>query len=89
MRTLLLAALVATAGLARAAEPPPAQPDRDARPAAEGKPPAEAKGKKAPKKAGAKAQAAKPPPPGKDGAGTAAKPEAEKPCEPVKPCPID
>ncbi len=88
MRKLLLAAaILATAGLVRAAEPTAArQPaGAEAKPAAAGaKAQKPGKAGKAPRKDGAK-PAAKPA--AKDGG--AAKPEPEKPCEPVKPCPID
>ncbi len=82
MRKLLLAAIVASLGLARAAEPSATpQGGAEARPA-----PAE-KAKTPPRKHGGKAKA-KPAPPAK-APGAAAKPEPAKPCEPVKPCPID
>ncbi len=72
MRKLLLAAMVASLGLARAADPS-ATPQAGAEPHAE-------KANKVPRKGAAKPKAKGVPP--------AEKPSA-KPCEPVKPCPID
>lgn len=90
MRKLLLAAIVASLGLARAAEPP-ATPQAGAEPKLAGAEKTE-KTKKPPRKAGAKpkAKTANAPEKSVPPAQTpAAKPEPAKPCEPVKPCPID
>jgi len=76
MRRMLALALAATLSAAARADD---KPKADA-------PPAPAEATKAPKadppKAGTKDPGAAPAP-------KAAKPEAQKPCEPVKPCPID
>ncbi len=83
MRKLLLAILVGTVGLARAAEPASA-PQAGPQPktaAADARPRKDHKGaKKGHAKPAAKGAAA----PAKD-----SPPEPAKPCEPVKPCPID
>jgi hypothetical protein len=86
---LLAVALAANLGLARAAEPSaPAQPAPKAAAGAEahdGKAkPAEDRAKPTPAPAKQKKDA-KPP---EQGGAAAGKPD-EKPCEPVKPCPID
>jgi hypothetical protein len=96
MTKLLVAALVASIGLARAAgEGATASAGaQEARPAGTG---AAAKKRSSPhpakgaaeKGAAAKDAAAKDAAPARGGAAEAAKPEAAKPCEPVKPCPID
>jgi hypothetical protein len=91
MRKLVLAALVATLGLAQAAEPPAAAAEGGAgtKPDAKAQEhPAKSKGSK-PRAKAPKAQAGKDAAPAKAQETGKAKAEAEKPCEPVKPCPID
>ncbi len=76
-RMLALAAATCLLGVARADEPPKSAPGGEA---AQGKA-TEAVKKDGPKAAGSKAQ----PPAPKGDAGS----EKPKPCEPVRPCPID